>query len=663
MRKSLIWMLVGLAGMAIVVGVAAALAYEFAGTGRLEPTNLPRQPVEAILTCRQDPANLPVPTGPEGRPANYLHTCGNRILDSQGRDVRITGVNWSGMEYSGYAPGGLGNRNWQEILDQVASLGYNTIRLPFTNEGLEPTKFVANVNFTLNPDLDGLTGLEMIDRLVAGARERGLKVVLDRHQPTSGTRTNLWYNREVPDERWIADWRMLAARYRGNDTVIAADLHNEPHGEATWGTGDVSTDWRLAAERAGNAVLEENPHLLIFVEGIETYRGANFWWGGNLLGAREHPVRLNVPGRLVYSPHDYGPSVSGQAMFWDSRFPANLPEEWDRHWAYLARENVAPIVVGEFGGWSFGDDPDGKWQRALIEFIRERRLGAIVWSLNPSWDTGGIFANDWQTVDESKQQGYQALLAAPIDLPPSGAFGQARPRSSLRFRQEGAEDRSAEVAFKLRIMNDGPTSLDLSRVEVRYWFTSGDPRAAPERASVEAGELGAFVRTEFVAVGGPNPPAPFPAGEGGEAGPNPPAPFPAGEGGEAGPNPPAPFPTGKGGEAGPNPPAPFPTGEGGEGPPAAGSPLPPGGRGEGGVRPDPPDHYLRITFAPGAQPIEKYRATSALRVWFRKTGDSPPPQSADYSYAGQPPQPGERMIGWDRVTLYVDGQLAGGREP
>ncbi len=31
-------------------------------------------------------------------------------------------------------------------------------------------------------------------------------------------------------------------------------------------------DWHLAAQRAGNAVLAVNPHLLIFVEGIDGKR-------------------------------------------------------------------------------------------------------------------------------------------------------------------------------------------------------------------------------------------------------------------------------------------------------------------------------------------------------------------------------------------------------
>jgi len=530
--------------------------------------------------CAYDPANLPPPTGPEGRPANYLHTCGNRIYDAQGREVRIFGVNWSGMENGGYAPGGLGVRNWQEVLDQVAGLGYNTVRLPFSSEALEPGRQVGNVSFDLNPDLEGLTGLEMLDRLVAGARERGLKVILDRHQPTSGGRTTLWYSREVPEDRWIADWRMLAARYYGNDTVIAVDLHNEPHGPATWGSGDPATDWRLAAERAGNAVLEVNPYVLVFVEGIENYEGDHFWWGGNLRGVRTAPVRLRVPNRVVYSPHDYGPAVSGQFWFLDSRFPANLPEEWDLHWGYIHQQGIAPVVVGEFGGWSFGDDPDGQWQRALIAYLRARGIGALVWSLNPSWDTGGILAGDWQTVERAKQEAYRQMLAAPLDIGLGGAFGRAPTHLKVVVRQGEDGGQPSEVTLAFRIRNDGPTSIDLSRLELRYWFRAGERTMPEQRVGIESGKLaGGFVQADFV-------------------------------------------PTDRGGQ----------------------------------------DHYLRIQFAPGSGMLDRYRDSDKVTIRFQKPESVGHAQSGDYSFAGPSPPDG-RLQEWDRVTLYLDGQLVWGREP
>ena len=69
------------------------------------------------------------------------------------------------------------------------------------------------------------------------------KIVLDNHSraPDAYLSETLWYTDEVSDEDWIADWVMLAGRYKDNPTVVGFDLNNEPHGNATWGTNDLTT--------------------------------------------------------------------------------------------------------------------------------------------------------------------------------------------------------------------------------------------------------------------------------------------------------------------------------------------------------------------------------------------------------------------------------------
>jgi endoglucanase len=242
-----------------------------------------------------------------------------------------------------------------------------------------------------------------MDKIIAGAGARGLKVILDQHRPDAYAQSDLWYTNKVPESRWISDWVMLANHYRGNPTVIGADLHNEPHGMASWGDGNSATDWRLAAQRAGDAVLSANPDWLIIVEGIEHYGNDYYCWGGNLEGAKQYPVQLSEPDKLVYSAHDYGPNVYPQQWFQARSFPNNLPGIWETHWAYLQSQNIAPVLLGEFGGQSMGQDTEGKWQRSLLNFVKSRGISYAYWAWNPdSGDTGGILKADWKTLDEAK---------------------------------------------------------------------------------------------------------------------------------------------------------------------------------------------------------------------------------------------------------------------
>lgn len=351
--------------------------------------------------------------------AGYWHTSGRQILDAAGNPVRIAGVNWFGFETGNHVVHGLWSRDYKSMIDQMKSLGYNTIRLPYSDDIFKAGTTADSINFNnMNTDLQGLSPLQVMDKIVAYAGQDGLKVILDRHRPDSGAQSALWYTSAVPESTWIADLKALATRYQGQDTVIGIDLHNEPHDPACWGCGDQATDWRLAAERAGDAVLSVNPNLLIFVEGVQTVDGVSGWWGGNLMGVGQYPVRLDVANRVVYSAHDYATSVAQQSWFSDPAFPANMPGVWDKYWGYVFKQNIAPVWVGEFGT-TLQSTVDQKWLSALVSYLRPTSTyGAdgfqwTYWSWNPdSGDTGGILKDDWQTVDTVKD-GYLASIKAP----------------------------------------------------------------------------------------------------------------------------------------------------------------------------------------------------------------------------------------------------------
>jgi endoglucanase len=377
----------------------------------------------------------------------YLHTNGSKIVDSTGATVRLTGLNWFGMETDNHTFHGLWagrNATWTMQIDHMAQLGYNTIRVPYTGDSLRAGAQATSVNSDSNPDLLGLSPLQILDKVVNYAGSKGMRIILDRHRPSAAGQTPLWYTSSVSEASEIADWQMLAQHYAGNTAVIGADLFNEPHAEGTeptgtgacWGCGDTAKDWRLAAQRIGNAVLAANSNWLIFVEGVSCDGNGGSpnvwdsvpddpmacdWWGGNLARALQFPVQLNVANRLVYSAHDYGISVfDRQPWFKDPSFPSNLPAVWDHFWGYLFKQNIAPILVGEFGS-TLANPLDVQWLTALMQYMGQGTNGMsfTYWSWNPdSGDTGGIVQDDWVTVNQNKQS-----IVGPYLNPPTGTGG------------------------------------------------------------------------------------------------------------------------------------------------------------------------------------------------------------------------------------------------
>ncbi|MEU3462757.1 cellulase family glycosylhydrolase [Streptomyces sp. NPDC006733] len=418
-------------------------------------------------------ADTPSPTRAEpaaaAAGAGYWHTSGRQLLDAADQPVRIAGINWFGFETSNYVPHGLWSRDYKSMIDQMKSTGYNTIRLPYSDDifkGTVPSGI--NTSGGMNADLPGLTSLQIMDKLVNYAGSVGLKVILDRHRPDSAGQSALWYTAAVPESTWISNLTALATRYRGNSAMIGIDLHNEPHDPACWGCGDTATDWRLAAERGGNAVLAANASLLVFVEGVQTFNGSSYWWGGNLQGAGQYPVRLSVANRLVYSAHDYATSVASQPWFTDPAFPSNMAAVWTKNWGYLFQQNTAPVWVGEFGT-TLQASVDQTWLRTLVQYLRPTaQYGAdsfqwTFWSWNPnSGDTGGILNDDWTTINTAKDA-YLSSVKAPSFGSGGGGGDTQPPTAPANVAVSGTTSATVSLTWSAATDDVGVTGYDVYR--------------------------------------------------------------------------------------------------------------------------------------------------------------------------------------------------------
>ena len=351
---------------------------------------------------------------------------------------RLTGVNWFGFETTNFSPHGLWARDYKSMVRQIKDLGFNCVRLPWCNDMLtaKPSGLQINSYGTdaytnesgINVDLDGLSSLEIMDKILAECDRIGLKVILDNHSRAHDGYMNetLWYKEGYSEDAWIADWVALINRYKDNPAVVAADLKNEPHGNtttgmkppATWGydeSGYGATDWRKAAAKCGKAIVAANPAITVIVEGVENYKGDNYWWGGNLEGVHDAPITEIPSANLWYSVHEYGPEVYNQPWFTAAGFPSNLKDIWDKKFWFVHKQGIARLFVGEFGiKEASAADPSSvpyKWLTTFMAYVGGQASWTF-WSLNPnSGDTEGILKDDWVTVNQAKYNLIKPYLA------------------------------------------------------------------------------------------------------------------------------------------------------------------------------------------------------------------------------------------------------------
>lgn len=361
-----------------------------------------------------------------GIPSWSYYVQDGKVHDDSGQQINLYGVSWFGFETHNNVVHGLWARNWKDMIEQIKSYGFTAVRLPFCPRTLDSVG-VSSINYFLNPDLEGLNSLEIMDLVVEELDRQGFYILLDHHTSDCQTIEELWYTASYSEQEWISDLVFVADRYENVDRVFAIDLKNEPHGPATWGTGNSSTDWNTAAEKAAAEVLSTNPDLLVFVQGIQSNPSCsssiNHWWGGNLEPFDCYP--LNIPeDKLVLSPHVYGPDVFAQPYFSDSNFPNNMPDIWETHFGYLVDRGYS-VIIGEFGGrYGNGGDPnDRAWQDALINYMDGKGMtDFFYWSWNPnSGDTGGILQDNWQDVWEDKIALLGQLMDGSTNPPPTPA--------------------------------------------------------------------------------------------------------------------------------------------------------------------------------------------------------------------------------------------------
>lgn len=354
-------------------------------------------------------------------PAGILSTSGSQIVDSSGASVRMACVGWDGVNGQGGSPAGLDLSGYKQNLDSIAAAGFNCVRMSWSTNALSEMTMPNDINYSLNPELTGLTQLQVQDAIINYAGQIGLKVVLDHWHDTTSTGA-------VAVQSYRNDWTKIAQRYAGNRAIAGYSLNRSPMaslGASSWADGNI-TDLHAMYHYVGNAIQAVDSAPLIILEGPMNYMGNFAGTGvapeGDLSKVATHPIVLNIPNKVVYRVHEFPDEISGINSVSSDNGPAAI-QRMNAAWGYLVTENIAPVWV-EMGS-SMISGESVAWAATMVSYLNGQAMNGLT---IPS--SGQGVSTDWWAWGNFQGFEPQGLLDS------NGAIRQQQKAvtNGLRFR-------------------------------------------------------------------------------------------------------------------------------------------------------------------------------------------------------------------------------------
>lgn len=244
----------------------------------------------------------PPPTGKRATDSAFVHASGNRLL-LHGSPLVLRAIGFSNYYELELEPRQLlrSNHHGPEDFQRVAELGMNAVRFAFRGVWYErdPHAFFS-----------------WLDRNIAWARQAGIYLILDLHVPIGGfwldpsggkSDFSLW-SEPALQQRNLALWRAIAARYRDEPVIAAYDVLNEPVTSDSDGA-----QWRRFAQQLVDEIRRVDPNHLLII--------------GKLYGVRrtyttegEESQFLVADDNVMYDFHFYDPiDYTHQYASWIAR--------------------------------------------------------------------------------------------------------------------------------------------------------------------------------------------------------------------------------------------------------------------------------------------------------------------------------------------------------
>lgn len=334
------------------------------------------QPLYAAAAERERQAKARyVPDEPENRAKwpKMLRVEGNRLVDSEGNEVWLQGVNAGGMET---IPNGE-----QETKSTVVAIDEwraNCIRLPIN----EAHWFGRGVYQSGEDAADRFR--RAVDKIVRLAANRGAYVAIDLHRF------------RAPKAEHIEFWKDCAARYANHPAVIF-DLFNEPHGISweVWRNGGWVGEQGKLDESAFLTDEEkkknqgfESVGMQALVDAVRSTGAKNvviaggLYWANDLTGIESEAIEKGEkPSYRLEEKGGNGIMYAWHTYHWHKGWARILPVA-AKHPIFLGEVGAAPREEMTFIPLEQKEDPY-TFSPDMLGFIQKYRINWTGWCFHP----------------------------------------------------------------------------------------------------------------------------------------------------------------------------------------------------------------------------------------------------------------------------------------
>jgi len=288
----------------------------------------------------------------------------NKIVDANGKNVKLRGVNRSGAEFACIQGNGL----WDGPVDQssvsnILKWNVNIVRVPLNEDCWLGINGVPS-------NLGGEAYQKAIAAYVNLLHQNNIYVILDLHWTASGS-TKATKQTPMPDKDHAPDfWKSVANYFKGNNAIIF-DIFNEPYPNgntfdqtAAWncwrtGTQCTGTDYQVAGMQELVTAVRSTGSTHILMLGGLAYSNSLTQW-------------------LTYAPND---TLNQLAASWHS-YNFNFCKDsgcWNQY--VLPVSKKVPVIIGEMGE----DDCAHGYVDGLMNWADQNGLHYLGWTWN-TWD-------------------------------------------------------------------------------------------------------------------------------------------------------------------------------------------------------------------------------------------------------------------------------------